>query len=1125
MKHSQITIFIILGMLFVVSVSLSLNAREERIASEYSEKADTVVQEIIESDMIQKYVSMCLDKLTTEGLYLLENQGGVIYDNQGGILPISKFIQLRIGDNYSANVSYGLRSGLSPISEGMPPSPKYPCYTSYNAYPGFCGFINDETRFPIKSIGEYGSIEYWDAYIKFGTNNFKSLCATPDECFYYTIGNDPYFSITKQLESYLEYHMPKCANLTEYASKFGQDVVAGNPKLDVSFKLQSLDVSMTYPINVSFPSYKSVQKYADFKSSKSTRFFLMHRIANMIIEKENSNLSFEPSQQQEFTDLEFPGFRFVHIKNAYMGDSIVRIIDTESFIKGRNEVLQFSIENRNPSLDYIPGRLPVGEKYDIVVMENTTLTIVPKGYDPDNDTIKYYYYGWMADYNISYVNFLGKYMYPNVCDLDKLECSNDINSIMMDDYMIKEEYKSHLSNLEKNAWNNSELFLLTNSSASINLTHNDIGPHNITVFIIDNQGNIDWQLVRILVDDRFKADASNARSLFEEFNTFSEKVASVEDPFILDSSASTDEINPGTVNYLWEDFKEFPSVLANSTQERIIIPLVQNINYINLSPFANSTSVYGKHYNIHILKLTGLQEGVLEPSTDDLQLNVYQCLPHKNDIVKIYPYNGDSDPFMADHTCCNDGGDINNPENPLWGTYFGTDKTCYSDFFLRGGYSEVTASFISENYCGNEEPASCLPKVNLLFGSFSEQDLYNNDIYRYSINRACSGDRGNICGGDLKISKSIFKSISDGESWQTERCKGAQEIGGEWIETYYAPGNSFEKEHALKKVSISGSVVTPQTESADGYCSDRYWCYDGGMIDSDRGNTGTFIAALQCNGGGSCTYTGNIDHKFNCDDLDGRDISEEYRSINALNLELLTDTNYHFEKDVSGKWWTYDYSCDSKEFDGKINSYCKRTKDYDISKYKHQFGQYVSTLAGSEIHNWNENNNIAIIENSITRYDSSGNLEIWENIICGDDSNEYVRRFCKGIGTDRYSCAQIPYLVLDINEEDFDHVIPGHARRTETDDVKLDDLNDYTIGCCSERSDCYYNNKCYKSISGGFAFGNHWNDYFGDSPSSAVESISGFPSLDGNNYFVCKNAHWFSFKRRAIVGGGPGTPH
>ena len=69
-KRGQITIFIILGIVIVISVGLFLTINKIEF------------KPVTYDTKVKDYVTNCLKQVSDEGIYLIGKQGGVLYDDQ-----------------------------------------------------------------------------------------------------------------------------------------------------------------------------------------------------------------------------------------------------------------------------------------------------------------------------------------------------------------------------------------------------------------------------------------------------------------------------------------------------------------------------------------------------------------------------------------------------------------------------------------------------------------------------------------------------------------------------------------------------------------------------------------------------------------------------------------------------------------------------------------------------------------------------------------------------------------------------------------------------------------------------------------------------------------------------------
>ena len=135
-------------------------------------------------------------------------------------------------------------------------------------------------------------------------------------------------------------------------------------------------------------------------------------------------------------------------------DDLVVIEDRASKILGRDYTFQFIRENRHPALDLIHEDSGMPD-YDIVVLEGSTITIDPIGFDPDEDNLTYFFSGWKATENATFNVQTGQ--------------------------MMKTRYPLGATR----NWTNSLEYTVSRRKATYKTSRYDIGPHNVTVYVCD----------------------------------------------------------------------------------------------------------------------------------------------------------------------------------------------------------------------------------------------------------------------------------------------------------------------------------------------------------------------------------------------------------------------------------------------------------------------------------------------------------------------------------------------------------------------------------------------------------------------------------------------------------------
>jgi hypothetical protein len=369
-------------------------------------------------------------------------------------------------------------------------------------------------------------------------------------------------------------------------------------------------------------------------------------------------------------------------------DDIITIMDSGSVLNGKQYILRFGRENRHPALDNIGIHKSIYPEYDFVVMEGQTINITPNPnasqsyiYDPDEDNLTYYYTGW------------------------KETCDDFVYDEGIDNSCSQGEPTSpaeHFDVWNKGAtpneicdtvdcphnWTTSEEYLLTGRGATFTPLREDVGEHNLTVWVCDEAGLCDYQIVRILVLD-YARPYLNGTNPYFKYNPFIPyDAASVEDYYRLSGEATTisDQSAALIDGYVFTDGFEPFEIITSSGLQILDLPLqppmesrdIQEITKYNFSiarlgktdvaidglisycedtglPPDDPRAAYYNYCN-HTINLTiqGLQT---EPA--QMNVSVYQCLPYYNtEDPYPWPYNNTPDAFLSSHACCSPGDEL-----------------------------------------------------------------------------------------------------------------------------------------------------------------------------------------------------------------------------------------------------------------------------------------------------------------------------------------------------------------------------------------------------------------------------------------------------------------------------------
>ncbi len=722
-KRGQLTIFIILGIVLLIAFGFLFFVRNLFFQAKVEAEAQTKLEEVFQSESFKTYTSSCLDEVSKDAILLIGKQGGNFYP--------SKYLPMQDNDK-NISVSYGITwEPLNP--DFLPPG----AFTSLPEYPRLINIFQQSY---------------------FGNNNLPYLCQ-PEGPNQETQGDikretctflDPFVkpgygpdSIQEQLSSYIAEKLDECINLSEIPGLGEVIVEQGNYDVEVIFGKEDVVINAIIPL-VLYIEGETITQKAELSTNVDVRLKEVYELAHAIVEQDKKWLSFNKTSP-DFTDqLEtlgklMPGFSielscpfcsygdFV----GYNYDDIIKITDSKSKIGKEPFVFMFAIENRIPVLEDISYFNPFNESplitYDIIVGSDQKILIEPEGYDPDEDLLEYLYEGWREDYYTEFDLECCKGFGGNVdCRINYSKCVT--------------KYESEIT--KPKDWTTSVEYKDTKKDASYTTELKDIGLHNVTVRAKDKENISDWGDLSILVVDTPAALGSG----FNNYTGINISKASVEDPFYLNASASLSIILP-LEDYSWYNLVD-PFSFEHTTESILRLPYgIFNITNIKSKNF-NTTALNGV---THTINLT-VSNKIVTSDMASFSVSVYRCLPYDNPSGSYAPwpynnlgisgfdsYNDIVDPFMADHTCCNE--DYN---------YEDTNKECYR-------YEEYgTYEYFKNNPLTDEQIPGSSGIAQEEIG-IPEDYGYQNDVYKRTFIRNCSGKRGNTCTGPVSIKITLIE--------------------------------------------------------------------------------------------------------------------------------------------------------------------------------------------------------------------------------------------------------------------------------------------------------------------------------------------------------------------------------
>ncbi|MCA9477617.1 MAG: hypothetical protein KC535_00535 [Nanoarchaeota archaeon] len=377
----------------------------------------------------------------------------------------------------------------------------------------------------------------------------------------------------------------------------------------------------------------------------------------------------------------------------------------------------------------------------------------------------------------------------------------------------------------------SKSFTITNGMITYSLDQTDIGFHRFTINVTDEHGATDYQQVNVLVYDSPLAVLTPTNG----FDDIPDTLASIEDIYTLEASESRASVftsDQALSRYVYrvplEDFE------LKTESETFTLPN-ETFTFKDILPkIFRKDTFYENLQEISILTEVSLQveqdiQGRVVSSPEVIQeVTLYECLPHgfsnpgpatifypeaPLDFYNISPYDENGEPyyqtytrngvssqeiFDLPHVCCQPQPQpINGAAITGGGIFADTDNLCYQNLniqtcypfsdplkhirellgnpviedasrkILTPGDAGYVAAFGSNLYPTGDDPY----RIRTVGGQQVLGDGIN-DIYTLELEQSCSGDRGNICSGNVDLQWDATDCEDFTLSNQYARCTG-----------------------------------------------------------------------------------------------------------------------------------------------------------------------------------------------------------------------------------------------------------------------------------------------------------------------------------------------------------------
>lgn len=454
MKRGQVTLLVIIGLILLFSVSILLYFSRISITNDIQSRARETVNEFVESNSLSQYISICLNRVASEGLDLLGKQGGVIYEHQGGLTPDPNMpfdethifyqgnnVVYAINDidqtlcssyrqhnpqtfNIDQNINWEYPVLHVPFQEfysrftstleeqgcfyvGSTKNLRKSGYLGFNSFPHLCTQETAEdmnnNRIPIaRQIS--------------CTNNFQESILQPD---------NEYPSIETQLEYYIKENMLATSENTDGCfdrsiyETVGDEIVidVDNFDVDVYFtEPRGVLLQATFPFEVSVEGRKPIVELVNFQQQIDINFIEMYRFLYELVEHmaKDPYFNLHDNNYQEWESYKGKGFSIELLDQSVNGqapqsqfplsrqyDDILRLTNTENLLEGEPYVFQVALRQRRPVLDFISqAQFPFKDKngndifVDFLLYPGQPLEFKVEATDPNYDSYAIEFFGW-----------------------------------------------------------------------------------------------------------------------------------------------------------------------------------------------------------------------------------------------------------------------------------------------------------------------------------------------------------------------------------------------------------------------------------------------------------------------------------------------------------------------------------------------------------------------------------------------------------------------------------------------------------------------------------------------------------------------------------------------------------
>lgn len=323
LKKSQVTVFIIIGLVVVMMFGVGYYVMISRITEKGEEQ---FLRQQVSTEKIgplKDYITSCFSLASADGIEILGKQGGYLYKSQGGI--IDDPFESQIGQEYieydQTKIHYGIYAPISNVGLiFFAQTPDYP----WDTFPKVYHPLNpDELVYEAKYDGYYGR------------NKIPPFERPKDG------------SIQEQLEVFTQNSTLTCIDWTTFTQQ-GLDIKAEEPNVSVTFTEGDVTFTLNWPIEVTDRGTGAVTDIGEFAVVYPVRLRKMYDFAALIMDNDVGDITYNivASTLDGMTTSTI-------MPNIFGRDDLIIIRDSESRIIDKEYEFRFMRKNRAPALYYI----------------------------------------------------------------------------------------------------------------------------------------------------------------------------------------------------------------------------------------------------------------------------------------------------------------------------------------------------------------------------------------------------------------------------------------------------------------------------------------------------------------------------------------------------------------------------------------------------------------------------------------------------------------------------------------------------------------------------------------------------------------------------------------------------